>query len=174
MIEVMIVYHEIEFESLESALAKGLKRSSRGEKGDTSDIIKTDCFLDEQRPKGLSKAGVSRDDNLYAFMATDGKVISITDGSAVDINTFVKNSSKALLELSVPPQHCYVSDLNAYDAVKKAVENKADEATLRILAKRYWEALQPMKTFKTGSIRRPEVMITKDIPPKNITLVSGQ
>lgn len=61
----MRLYHEISSDSLKGTLRKGLKRTSRGEKGDDESIIKTDRYLDSVRPTALKKLDLSRSNNIY-------------------------------------------------------------------------------------------------------------
>jgi hypothetical protein len=63
-----VAFHEIKKDNLELALKAGLKRTSRGDKGDDKEIIKTDKLLDNNRPEVLMQNNVSRDDNLYCYV----------------------------------------------------------------------------------------------------------
>lgn len=47
--EIMILYHEVDSSDVDSILREGLKRTSRGDKGDDKAIIKTDKLLDDAR-----------------------------------------------------------------------------------------------------------------------------
>jgi hypothetical protein len=60
----IIAFHEINKDNLELTLKAGLKRTSRGDKGDDEEIIKTDKLLDDNRPAGIMHANVSNLD-LY-------------------------------------------------------------------------------------------------------------
>ena len=164
----MIVYHEVSNDALDSVLEEGLVRTSRGEKGDDSSIAKTDELLDGNRPAALREIGISRDDNLYAYLSSDTSLIDITDGSLVPLDTFIKNSDGAVLALTINAPQCYVSDLDQYDAVKEAVENDNDIETLQEMSETYWNSLVPLDEFTPGDIDRPEVMIPYDILPENI------
>ena len=167
----MILYHEVAKDSVEKILADGLKRTSRGDKGDQTDIIQTDAYLDDHRPDAVRKQGVSRDDNLYAFVGTDYSLIDITNGATVPLTDY-PNDGSVLLRIAVDEVACHVSDLDRYDAVKAAIANH-ETATLAELADTYWTSLTPLRDFKIGDILRPEVMITTDIPPRQITLVQS-
>lgn len=165
----MIVYHEVDPAEVDSILEKGLKRTSRGDKGDDKTIIKTDKLLDDARPDELRHSGVSRDDNLYAYMAVDTKIIRITDGKAVNIDEFLQESKQAVLRLEVETTRCFVSDLDRYDALKKAVET--DDERTGELVEDYWQHLVPLHNFTAGMIRRPEVMVTYDVLPTCLEVV---
>jgi hypothetical protein len=166
----MTLYHEIDRDSLDSVLTDGLKRTSRGEKGDNDAIKKTDAYLDARRPATLVQKNVSRDDNIYAFLGTDKTVIDITSGIVLCLSDR-KIPDTALLRLSAEQNACYVSDLDRYDAVKYAIENDMTEQ-LDTLAAHYWQAVVPLDTYATGTIIRPEVMITRDIRPSEIEQVT--
>lgn len=149
-------------------LKEGLKRTSRGEKGDDSLIIRVDALLDSCRPDELRQAGVSRDDNVYGYVADGDCLIDITDGRAVKLSNFINRSDQAVLRLHIEPERCYVSDLDAYDKVADAFGQGAGKELLRQLARRYWTSVRGLQYFGAGDIRRPEVMITYDIPPDAI------
>lgn len=163
----MPLYHEVAKDSVEKILTDGLKRTSRGDKGDQTDIIQTDAYLDDHRPGALRDQGISRDDNLYAFVGTDTSLVDITNGATVSLQDYPQEDS-VLLRLAVDEAACYVSDLDRYDAVKAAIANH-ETATLAELADAYWASLTPLRSFKIGDILRPEVMITTDIPSHYIT-----
>jgi hypothetical protein len=166
----MVLYHEIDRDSLDSVLADGLKRTSRGEKGDDDAIKKTDAYLDTHRPATLVHRNISRDDNIYAFLGTDKTLIDITSGAIVSLSDH-KKPDVALLRLSVGQSACYVSDLDRYDAVKHAVEHGMTEQ-LDALADHYWQAVVPLEAYTTGTIIRTEVMITRDVLPSEIEQIT--
>ncbi len=166
----MTAYHEVTPDAVASILSEGLKRTSRGEKGDDSAIARTDRFLDDRRPDTLKDAAVSRDDNLYGFVTDARQVARITDGQTVAIDTFIQQSEQAVLELDIDPNRSYVSDLDLFDSVKSAIESGNTSAAER-LAEQYWHELAPLQTYKFGSIKRPEIMVTYDVDPAQITVV---
>ena len=167
----MFVYHEIDLDSLKSAMSEGLKRTTRGDKGNDDDIVKTDQFLDDRRPSALKQADVSRDDNLYAYYAPGLYVIDITDGAEVDIESFIDNAEGCILRIEVDPTRCYVSDLDIYDEVKRLLV--CGEATDND-AGRYWKSMVSLQDYDREQIRRPEVMIPYDISPAKITDMSSR
>jgi hypothetical protein len=148
-----IAYHEIKSSSLSEVLENGLKCTSRGEKGDDQHIIKTDTLLDKYCPNSLRTAGVSRDNNLYAYTAVNGKIANITDGTRVDIHDFVKNSHQTVLKLTIDPRRCFVSDLDAYDKVVDAMKGHKSAESLKRLANEYWSRLIPLPKYKPSSTR---------------------
>lgn len=168
----MIAYHSLQASSLPQILEHGLKCTSRGAKGDDSDIAKTDHFLDAHRPAKLVEARISRDNNLYTYVAVDDKIIDITDGSLIPISTFIHQTDDVILQITINEQKCYVSDIDLFDTIKKAIEDNKDEQTLQNLATQYWYSLRPLTAFNMGDIRRPEIMIPDDLSPANITIVN--
>lgn len=165
----MNAYHEVDPDSVESIIEHGLKRTSRGEKGDDSVIKQVDSLLDEQCPAPLRKAGVSRGSNVYAFVEDQGQIIRITDGKKVPIDTFVKTSDQKVLLLSVDPQRCYVSDLDMYDALKGRAENRTIPTKL---IQEYWTHVIRLDEYRQNHFRRPEIMITYDIAASDIQLLN--
>ena len=165
------VYHEIDNSSLQDVIRHGLKRTSRGNKGEDKNIIETDAYLDDHRPAHLRDKDVSRDNNLYAYLVIDDKISDITDGSLVPINEFVNNSNDAVLRLNVNPVHCFVSDLDIYDELKNHITKSKDSPALEKLAQKYWNRLCSLNDYAPYSIARPELMITYDIDPKDILYI---
>lgn len=167
----MIAYHEINPDTLESIRTKGLQRAARGEKGDKRAIKQTDALLDANIPAHLRRAGVSRANNNYAYVVTNGKVIDITDGHAIDEQKFITSSSRAVLQLHLDSDLCYVSDLDAYDQLKEAVENEQTDDIINRHVTTYWKRVIPLLAYERKKIRRPEIIIPYDIPPHAITVV---
>lgn len=159
----MRAYHEVTPGELGSVLSNGLKRTSRGAKGDDKLIIQTDAFLDKHRPHSLKEKGVSRNTNLYAYIGDGATIVDITDGREVALDRFIATGTQAVLELKLDLTRCYVSDLDTYDALKKAIGQHQGTDRLETLAASYWRKLQPLATFKIGDIRRPEIMVTYDV-----------
>lgn len=167
----MFVFHQVDPSTLSAVLTHGLKRFSRGEKGADGLIMKTDAFLDERCPKIVKEQGVSRDNNIYAYLTDKESIIDITDGSQIPIKTFIAQSTQAVLRLDINPARCFVSDLDTYDALKAALEARGDPSKAEQLAESYWNKLTPLTNFEIGSIRRPEIMITYDIPADKLQQV---
>lgn len=168
----MIAYHTITPEALDTALRKGLKCSSRGEKGDDSAIIAADKFLDAHRPDHIIESEISRQNNLYAYVADGNRVVNIANGQSITLAAFLKKQDQTVLQLTLEPQRCYISDIDLFDAVKSAIEQGHPKDTNKDLAVRYWKGIRPIEQFTAGDIRRPEIMITYDIPPTDIKVLS--
>lgn len=168
----MIVYHEVNSNALGAVLNNGLTRTSRGSKGDDSSIVATDQYLDERCPVRLKEQGISRNNNVYAYVSTGGSIVDITSGGLTPLQEFISRSNQSVLELSVDTSRCYVSDLDTYDAIMTALENHEDQYIIDQLASSYWNKIIVLKDFSLGSIRRPEIMITYDVPPGMIRPIS--
>lgn len=164
----MIFYHEASAEAFSSILKDGLKCTSRGAKGNEQSIIKTDELLDKRRTEQLLSKGISRDNNLYAYIGTDANIIDITSGKIIDIEQYTQMRRGHLFRLDVDQKRCYVSNLDAYDRLRQGVENKLPQQTLNQWADEYWSEVIPLNKYHVGLIRRPEVMITSDIPAERI------
>jgi hypothetical protein len=166
----MIIYHVVASDAVSSILQKGLKRTSRGEKGDDTSIIKTDKFLDEIRPKKIRLANLSRDNNIYGYLPRGDKVIDIRDGKYIAPHKLARDN-QTVLRLEVDPERSYVSDLDIYDFLKHSIEQNKPAAYLRKLGMEYWESIIMLSKADSIVPRRPEVMVTYDISPANIQIV---
>lgn len=164
----MLAYHEVAPDQLQSILSNGLKKESRGSKGDDEWIVKADAYLDAHRPKNIVEAKVSRDDNIYAYYVTETSVIDIVDGAHIPRADFIHAKSGALLELHIDPKRSYISDLDTYDALKTAFSKHEKLDTLEMLAKSYWNKITRLDTFRPDVIRRPEIMITYSLDPRDL------
>lgn len=167
------LYHEIDPSSKDSVLEQGIKRRSEGEKTD-SQKKKVDIFLDTHLPDWAKEKGLSRQDAIYAYLSDGEKVVDITDGEAVSVDIFKAKSDQVLLRLSVESEHCYVSDLNLYDTLVRAMELDEQDSTREHLADRYWERIIPLEEYESGTIKRPEVMVIEDISPRDISVIKSK
>ena len=169
MKRMVIASHPVNSDDLESILEDGLVRHSRGELGDDKAIVATDQLLDKRRPDSLLVAGVSRDDNIYAYVHIHGHVIDIVDGSELTVAEFIRQSEEVVLELRLDAARCFVSSLDQYDALKHAMIDGATASLLDSLADQYWHSLVPLTDYDRRTIARPEIMITYDVKPSDIT-----
>jgi hypothetical protein len=168
----MIIYHEVNADMLDSILAQGLKQTSHREKGREAVIIQTDRLLDDHLPDNLRQAGISRETNLYGYLAAGRNLISIENGALVPFTYKSSHDrSQALLRLDVIPERCYVSDLDIYDDIKSALSENASSHRLNEITSLYWNSLIPLNRYKRGQIARPEVMITYDVAPEHIAVI---
>jgi hypothetical protein len=168
-----IAFHEINKDNLELALKVGLKRTSRGDKGDDKEIIKTDKLLDDNRPAELVLASVSRDNCLYCYFYYKNKIVDITDGKLKDIHEISNSKSQALLRVSVVPTRCYVSDLDLYDEVLLCVKRQSTTKATEI-ASRYWQQLTRLDNYDhSNGFSRPEIMVTYDVPASCFEVVKS-
>lgn len=168
----MKLFHEVPKHTVTSILEQGLKRTSRGEKGNDDAIIKTDILLDQYRPTRIKQADVSRDNNIYAYIGYEDTIIDITNGREIALAQYINASSNVLFKLNIDDDKCYVSDLELYDSIKNGVANGKTTKELLDTIEQYWNTLLPLNAFHLGRIRRPEVMITYDIPPERLQIVT--
>lgn len=162
------VYHEINPASLDKILQEGIERTSEGIKSKDKAIQKVNRFLDSHRPPGAVKAKLSRQDNLYGYLTDGDQLVDITDGKNTDIAFFKAKDNQRLVKIAVDPTKCYVADLDLYDTIKRALELDEQDSTRENLATQYWAKLIRLSDYNRKTIRRPEVMITYDVPPNDI------
>lgn len=167
----MTLYHKVSREALDDTLQHGLKRALRGKHGAADIIAITDQFLDQHRPADLRTNNVSRDQAIYAYIGTDHSITSIENGQEEPLSKHLQQDD-SLLKLTVDPKDCYVSDLDQFDAVKQALEAD-DPALAEERADHYWETVTPLSQYENDTFRRPEIIITKDIAPAAITVVTA-
>jgi hypothetical protein len=168
-----VAFHEINKDNLELALKAGLKRTSRGDKGDNKEIIKTDKLLDDNRPAVLIQNNVSRDDNLYCYFYYKNKIVDITDGKLKDIHKISTSKSQVLLRVSVIPTRCYISNLDLYDEVLLCLK-RGNAAKAKKLADKYWHELTHLDKYDhSNGFIRPEIMVTYDIPLSCLEVVKS-
>lgn len=168
----MIAYHEANPDTVSSILQKGLQKTSRGDLSNHAIRAQTDRLLDDNRPEALRLAGLSRDNNVYAFLYMDGTLTGIDKGEPLTVEEYVRNTDQAVFCLTIDPTRTYVSDLDAYDSVAKLLQTGADEQTIAAAARRYWSTIIQLSSYEAGQIKRPELMITYDIPPGYLTCIN--
>lgn len=139
-------------------------------KGDDAFVEKTDKYLGAHRPKNLIDARVSRDDNLYAYVADGDNIIEIADGKKTSLSIFIHQQEQTVLQITIDPDKCYVSDLDLFDMVKNAIQSAADVQVLHNLAAHYWRSVRSLKDFSVGDIRRPEIMIPHNVSPRKYNI----
>lgn len=166
----VVLYHEVSLESVDVILKEGIKRQSSGVKRD-AEIEKVDTFLDTHLPDYLKDKKLSRRSVTYAFLVHDDKIVDISSGELVPVEGFRRDDGMALLKLTVDGADCYVSDLDMYDTLKRAMELDEQDSTREHLADQYWKRVVHLEEFEFGKIRRPEVMINADIDPHSIKVI---
>jgi hypothetical protein len=159
------VYHEVLPDSLDRVLREGIQRSQRGEKTGGQNQH-TDDYLDAHRPADsqLSRQGV-----VYAYLSIGDKLVDISSGEVVDAHRFASGRDQVLLRVGVDSTDCYVSDLDAYDAVKSALEHHDRDVEGK--AKLYWYRVVPLDDYEPDAFHRPELMINADIDGRDIEVV---
>jgi hypothetical protein len=163
------VYHEINPQKIDEILGQGIRRDKQGDKTDHV-VNKVDEFLDTHLPDG-APADLNRKNVIYAYVSHDDKVIDIKNGELVPTKAFMAKSKQTLLRMMVDAEKCYVSDLDLYDTIKRAMELGEQDSTLENLANQYWQRIIPLYEFQLGAITRPEVMITYNIQPHDIQVM---
>lgn len=167
------LFHEINPSATDKVLTEGIKRKVSGEKDD-SEKKKVDTFLDTHLPDWAKEKEVCRGNALFAYLERDGKVIDITDGEPVPVGRFMAKSDEALLKITVDSDRCYVSDLDLYDTLMRAMQLDEQDSTREHLADRYWERIVPLAEYEPGTIKRPEVLVAADIEPSGIEVVKQE
>ncbi|WP_233213442.1 hypothetical protein [Mycobacterium hubeiense] len=115
----------------------------------------------------------SRHNVIYGYLPTGPcghHLVDTRNGEAIDVAEFAAQREIMLLRLWVDSQHCFVSDLDLYDAVRELVESgdvRSDHA------ERYWSCLTPLDVYGHRRLRRPEVMIAADVGPSDVEVMSG-
>lgn len=165
----MILYHELGSDDLKDVLRNGLKRTNRGAKGNDQAIIETDKYLDDHRPSSLKIAGLSRNNNIYAFIGNTDSIIDIKDGATVALKDYMSDRNSVLLRLTVNPKYCYVSDIEKYDEVKFLLVS-GDKVQAHKSAQDYWDTIMDFSVFRVNTIKRPEVMIVRDLLPDALSV----
>jgi hypothetical protein len=167
----VLVCHEVEPDVLDSVLREGIKQDTHGEKSDSL-VERVDSYLDSRRPDDVVANGLSRAHVIYGYLCDGDKLFDIRDGATVHVEKFAAQRQLVLLQLAVDAKHCFVSDLAIYDAMTHAMERGEADTVLRELADRYWRRLTSIEHFEREQFCRPEAMITSDIAPSEITVVS--
>jgi hypothetical protein len=166
--KVVIAYHEIASRKLGPALKNGLERKARGDKSSSEEIIKTDGLLDKYCPKELKDAGLSRQNNLYCYLAYKDSVVDITDGKLKLPAKLSQSPKHVLLRLYIDPIRCYVSNLDLYDQILEAIKLSQDSLAIE-LTHEYWRQITRLDKYDhTQGFKRPEVMVTYNVPKEYI------
>jgi hypothetical protein len=171
----VVIYHEVRPEALDSVMQEGIKRDDYGEKSD-SEVQRTDECLESRIPAELVGQGISRHNVVYGYLSSGDKLIDIRSGAAVDIHAYSSQRDLVLLRITAESADCFVSDLDAYDAVKAGVESGAAEDALSRLADRYWARVVPLDVYlgdhEARRYLRPEVMVANDVDANSIEVVT--
>jgi hypothetical protein len=168
----VMLYHEIDPSTKDNVLNQGIKRGAEGRKNDAGKK-KVDAFLDTHMPDWAKEKQLSRHDAVYGYLVDGDKIVDITNGESVAVEQFIAKSHDALLRVMVDSDKCYVSDLDLYDTIIRAMELDEQDSTREHLADRYWERIVPLEKFELGMFARPEVIVTTDIEPRSIEVVKG-
>lgn len=158
--------HKISKDKIESAIITGLLTNEVKDIKD-DEINRTDELINHILPKKYIKVGINRKSNIYCYLTYDNYVIDIESGNKVDVKDLRVSPTDSLLYVDVDPTKCFVSDLDIYDQIKNAlINNELKKA--KQLAVLYLKKLQRLSDYN-HKIMRPEVMVTYNISPSNIT-----
>lgn len=164
-----IVYHEIDPSTLDTVLRDGVKRTMHSDKISDTLIRKTDAFLDTHRDKHAQNIDMQRAEITYAYIGNKDRLIDITTGQEIRVADFVAKTGKTLVQMKVDPTRCFVSDLDLYDTIKRSMQLNEQASTRENLAATYWDKLVRLDMFSPDMIKRPEVLITYDVPASAIS-----
>lgn len=187
------VYHKANPNNLASIRRHGLKYGARGVLSDEGDTARINAFLDYHRPPRLAETGVSRISSVYGYLMVDGRVIDIDNGQQVDPANWEVSSGYARLALSADPAAAFIADLDAHKRAADALLAHESDGKLAELAAAYWKLVRPLSEVLPAlrlsadgigvvaglpglppRYRRPEVLITRDIPPGDIQVLPGK
>jgi hypothetical protein len=183
------VYHLTSADNLDTLQREGLRYGSQGARSREDHAAKTNKLLDGICPARLWELHVSRQGCIYAFAELEGKILDIAEGKAYPPADFPVDDGSVLLRLAIAPETAFVSDLDAYDSVARAIETDQPITALRTLADTYWQriitlpelitcyrltedGLQAIDTVPASlprHFKRVDLMLTTDIPPAAIT-----
>jgi len=167
----VVIYHEVRPESLDKIMQNGIDRGDQGEKSD-SVVQRTDECLEDRLPDDLRDRGLSRRKVVHGYLSSGDKLVDIRDGQEVEVDHFSSQRDQVLLRITVDSANCFVSDLDAYDAVKMCVESDADDTILARLAERYWARVLPLDEYEARRYRRPALMLISDVDATDIAVVT--
>jgi len=165
----MRVFHEVEPDSVDIVMERGLVIGASGEKTDRY-ISMTDTFLNSYRPDALIQKNINRETNLYCYLGTGNAIIDISSGKHIPVQTFANSRPQALLQIEVETDKCYVSDLDLFDQVMEFLKN-SDEENAEQVAYTYWSSLQLLQDYD-GAIHRPEVIIPYNVPSSDMLRIA--
>lgn len=166
----MIIYREVKKDELEDIFLHGLTLGTGGDKRDAN-INKTDKFLNGFRSNDLIKSGVDRLVNIFCYLSQSGKVIDITSGEPREPQEISHDAKQTLIRIKSDPSRCYVGDLDLYDDIKVLLAS-GDIPKARGLAPIYWEKVVKLQDYD-GFFRRPEVLVTYNIPVEKLSKIEG-
>ncbi|HUS26730.1 MAG TPA: hypothetical protein VMY99_05280 [Nevskiaceae bacterium] len=187
----MVLFHTLSPESVKAVLRDGLRYGSQGALSQDEDIAKANDYLDSVRPARVSALGLSRNKCLYMYLAMNGMVHDISHGKVLPMRQWTAAERRVVLAVEVNAAVAYLSDLEAYDALARALAAPAPQATCRRLAALYWRTVLPMPEVvqyyllqEDGlvlrqnapghlppSFARVEVMVTQNVAAQAISAV---
>jgi hypothetical protein len=188
----MQLFHLIQQDALAKTLRSGLKHGSKGALSHNKQVAAANSYLDNLRPASLKAKGLSRANCLYLYYARGETVHDIEDGAGRPARQWAtKHADMAALRVEVDPARAYVSDLDAFDAVLRAIAAKKSPAICQKLAEHYWQRVLVLQDFLQQYARRGndfvrtrsaptelperytriEIMATQDIAPSALSVL---
>jgi len=166
------LYHQASKKDAAKILREGLLQGAGGERrAADDDISRGDALLNRLRSPQDKQRGLDRERNVYCYMAAEKGIVDITSGAIEDPAAVLDDASQTLLAIDADPAHCFVSDLDRYDSFMQAAKN-GDMEQARKLGREYWRALQSLQEY-AHTFRRPEVIVTCNVPPEKITRLTA-
>lgn len=187
----MRLLHALDPTQLDQVLQEGLHVGEKGDYSQSNRIQETDNFLDAQCPLGLHAKGLSRSGCLYLYYAIGHQIHDIHEGRTYDIDDWLAGQTQAILAAEINISAAYISDLDSYDAVSKAITSNRKPHKQERLAKEYWRHILPLQDVTTyyqlqkkGLKRHPpapigmprrlhriEIMYTQNIDPEALVVL---
>ncbi len=147
-------------------------------------------LLDELIPPALQAKKLSRQNCLYMYAGFGELVMDIKTGKLTPWHDWDAGDDFIKLRVELDPATSYISDLDAYDELKRALKRGAPDEMLEELASSYWCRVIPLPDFlrcyeqnKGGILylhpepavpsdyRRIEIMVAEDIPATHIQVL---
>lgn len=186
------VLHKAPVESLPAIVATGLRRAEST--AQTPSELWTNRWLDRWRPARLAGRGVRRGECIYCYLGVNGCVLDVDSGDLVPRDRWLVGPDAVRLCLTTTPGTAFISDLDAYDRVRSALEQDRHHPRLPGLAHRYWSRVIDLETARghyrvagrslvadpAGPARLPremhrvEVLLTADVDPEAILTATGR
>jgi hypothetical protein len=164
-------YHSIQEEALARCLEIGLKYGEAGARSQEPHIQQTNDYLDRRIPSDLKSLRLYRQQCLYMYADIDGFVLDIQSGELTPWQEWDAGEGFCKLRVMLDEKACYVSDLEAYDELVRAVQQNAGAEALEHLAAQYWRRVIPFTGVSPLGYKRIEIMVTQDIRPHHITVL---
>jgi hypothetical protein len=183
----LTIYHKTSRDSVPSILADGLKPGAAV--GDEATQA-ANAYLDARCSRRFAAGQVRRTGSIYCYLCVDGNVFDVDSGRLVDRRRWSIGEDEVTLLVRRTPEPTFVSDLDAFDALRARLDDGAPDDELRTLARRYWDRLVPLaelardyRLVRESLVRLPtappgpparleraELLVAAEIAPEHIRL----